>query len=336
MKYCGRPWTHMYVGPDGVVKNCSWIKFPVGNLGNLVDSTVEELWNGEKITQIRESIVDGSYKYCDEESCPLLCNDSLPDLSEEELIENVKEDSLNNFPTEFNLAYDYVCNHACPTCRSEVFTPDKVYKNKIEKIESEIQPYLKNATLIMACGNGDLFASRSMLDMLSDVQPDDENCTILLETNGSLLKKKWDKVKHFEKYKIHAVVTPNSYIESTYTELTGGIDSYKETMDSLKFLSKLRLDNKVAKIKLNMVVQDTNFREIPSFVDKSINEFNADIVQLKPVLRWWRLSEEDEDYNKRNIRSPLHPSHEEFIEIMESPICKDPKVYHWNGENFKN
>ncbi|QSZ41229.1 hypothetical protein GJV85_03570 [Sulfurimonas aquatica] len=336
MKYCSRPWTHMYVGPDGVVKNCSWIKFPEGNLGNLVDSSVEELWNGDMIKNIRDSIEDGSYKYCDEESCPLLGNDSLPDLSSEELKNAVKKDSLNNFPIEFNMAYDYVCNHACPTCRDTVFKSDKVYTNKIDKIENELLPYLDNAILIMASGNGDLFSSKSMLNMLGAAQPKNKDCVILLETNGALIESKWDKIKHLEDYQIHAVVTPNSYEEETYTLLTGGIASYQTTMDSLKFLAKLRLENKVSKIKLNMVVQDTNFREIPSFVDRSINEFNADIVQLKPVLRWWRLSEDDADYNRRNVRSPLHPSHKEFIDVINDPICKNPKVYHWNGENFEN
>lgn len=329
MKFCPRPYEHLYITNNGNATCCSWVRFP---LGNIVEDGIKEIWNGEKAKKLRESIEDGSFKYCDAVSCPLLNNNSLPEITKEELDKNVNY-ILKEYPTEFNLAYDFVCNHACPSCRSDIFKPTKEYKERIKKIDEDLLTYLNKAKLIMASGNGDFFSSKSMIKLLSKINPENPKCIIKIETNGALVEKNWKSLKHLENYNIQIVVTPNSYEKEAYKELAGGIDNLEKTLSGIKFLSKLRLENKIKELKITMVVQSVNFREIPAFIKRNLEEFQVDLVQIRPIMRWFKISEED--YLKKNVLNPLHANHQEFIDIMNDPICSHPKVYHWCGTNLK-
>lgn len=328
MRFCSRPYQHIYITRNGKSTCCSWARF---SMGNIVEEGLEKVWNGDKAKELRNSIEDGSFRYCDAISCPLISNNLLPDLTEEQFKEKITQ-LKESYPTEFNLAYDYVCNHVCPTCRDEIFVPSKEYKMVMDKIDNDILPYLNKAKLIMASGNGDFFSSQSMMKLFSQIKPENKSCIIKLETNGALVEKNWDSLKHLEHQTIQIVVTPNSYEKETYKELSGGLDNLEKTLSGIKFLSKLRQEEKIKELKITMVVQNTNFREIPSFIKKNLEEFNVDVIQLRPVMKWFGISEET--YLKKNILNPLHPNHEEFINIINSPICKHPKVFHWCGDNL--
>jgi organic radical activating enzyme len=327
MKFCSRPYEHLYISNNGVTNMCSWLRHPIGNLSEI---SMDELWNGKKANEVRASIEDGSFRYCDAISCPLLSNDILPDLTQEEFDKKIKE-YKNKSAVEFNLAYDKVCNHACPTCRDEIFVADNRTKELVKKIDDKILPYLEDAKLIMASGNGDVFASQSMMKLLSSFTPKNKDCIIKLETNGALVQKNWNFINNFKDNKIQIVVTPNSYERETYKYLSGGLDNLDKTIEGLKFLGKLRTENKIDELKVTMVVQDTNFREIPNFIKRSIEEFNVDIVQLRPVMKWFKISKEA--YLQKNVLNPLHPDYEAYIEVMKDPICSHPKVFHWSGIN---
>jgi len=81
MLFCQRPYDHLYIGKDGKTRCCGWVKH---SLGNIVDLEIEEIWHGEKAREIRESIEDGSFRFCIADSCPLIGNKILPDLTPEE------------------------------------------------------------------------------------------------------------------------------------------------------------------------------------------------------------------------------------------------------------
>lgn len=329
MKFCSRPYNHMYVSKSGVTRCCSWAtKLPLGDLSK---NTLEEVWLSEASEKIRNSVEDQSYEYCSKISCPLLSNNSLPEITVE-TFKKLTEEYKSKPPTEFNLAYDFVCNHICPSCRDEKFVATKEYKQQMIKIETELLPHLKHASLIMASGNGDVFSSKYMLRLLSKISPEDPNCWIKLETNGSLVKRNWPKVKHLEKYNMSVVVTPNSYEKDTYTQLSGGIDNLEMTLESLRYLAYLRKENRIKELKITMVIQPANFREVPSFIERSLNEFEADVVQLRPIMQWFQMT--PEKHKQQNLMDLTHPDHREFIDIMKHPICQHEKVYHWIGKNY--
>lgn len=61
MKYCERPFQHVYIMPNGDVRCCSWT---TKKIGNLLENTLEEIWNSPAAEEIRESVRDGSFRFC--------------------------------------------------------------------------------------------------------------------------------------------------------------------------------------------------------------------------------------------------------------------------------
>src|SRR5690349_32657 len=74
--FCSKPFSWFEVtrgatATEGEVYVCcpSWLP---KTIGNLLPSSVAEVWNSEAAVDIRKSILDGSFKYCKEEHCPYL------------------------------------------------------------------------------------------------------------------------------------------------------------------------------------------------------------------------------------------------------------------------
>lgn len=288
------------------------------------------MWHSEEAEKVRKSIKDGSYSYCRRVSCPFLENDSLPDLSAEEF---EKAARLSDAPIEFNLAHDYICNHTCPSCRSEVFIPDEKYIQDLNTTAKKLIPYLNKAKLINICGSGDVFSSKYMMELLSYIHPENDDILMSYETNGVLFDEEhWNKLSHLHRFNTKVTVTPNSFERNTYKYLCGGHDNLDKLLKNLEYIKSLREKKIVNQFDISIVVQERNFREFPSFIKKCIEDFNVDSVVVKPIYKWFKLTEEE--YWFKDILNPLHPYHKEYFEILNEPICKDSRVYYWGSNNI--
>ena len=168
------------------------------------------------------------------------------------------------------------------------------------------------------------------MKLLSRLQPENGDISILMETNGVYFDEEhWKKVEHLSKYDLRITVTTNSYYEPVYNELSRGGNLEKLKQNQL-LIKRLRKEGKLKHATNSMVIQDKNFREIPDFIEKSLNEYEFDMVSLKPVYNWYNMSEEE--YWFKDVLNPLHPYHEAYQKIIELPIVKDnPRVYNFGG-----
>ena len=78
-----------------------------------------------------------------------------------------------------------------------------------------------------------------------------------------------------------------------------------------------------------MVIQDSNFRQIPQFIQKGI-DYDADDIVLRPIFKWFGMNEDEVLY--KNVLNPCHPYYKEYMEIIQNPICKNPRVFNWGFE----
>lgn len=325
MKFCPRPFKQAYIFPNGDVRACGWT---YQCIGNLVENSMEDIWSSEQAEKVRDAVRDGSFSLCNKVACPYLANDTLPDMEAEVFERATKATAL---PVEFNAAYDYICNHSCPSCRHEIFKPDDQYKKNMEIITEKLIPIMDKANSISADGNGDCFASPYIMDMLKRIQPEKEKCQIQLETNGVLCDEEhWEKLEHLFNRDITITVTPNSFDRRTYKYLSGGHDNLDKLIENLHFLSRLRKEGKIKKFDISIVVQDTNYRELPDFVKRCIDEFECDTVVIKPIFYWFALTHEE--YWFKDILNPKHPYFNEYMEVLKDPILKHPKVFFWGGD----
>lgn len=261
---------------------------------------------------------------CNEQYCPDCINNSTTlDLEEKELQQLY--DHLPEIPLQISLAYDERCNHACPSCRKEFFCASKEYQQDLVTITKNIEPYLGKVKHIATNGIGDLFVSHELLNMLSRFCPSDPDMTMFIETNGVLFKNNWDKIKHLAGHIETVSITPNSFDRETYKYLAG-VDDLDKFEESMAFITELKHKGAIKRIRIIMVIQDSNFRQIPQFIQKCI-DYDADDIVLRPIFKWFGMQEDELLY--KNVLNPCHPYYQEYLEILKNPICQDPRVFNW-------
>lgn len=331
MKFCEFPYKEVYLSRDGEVWACPWMHCTIGNL---YEEDLGEMWTGKAAQQARESILDGSYAFCRKTSCPHLERDDLPDLTEEEI---QRRNVVSDVPERMVIANDLICNIACTTCRKELFCPTQEYREKIDAVLENILPYANKTKKLTMNGGGEFLANPSFIKLLEKLQPVNQDFQLFFETNGILFDEvHWERFSHLAEYNISVAVTINSLRRETYRYLTGGFDKLEQVKRNLKFISRLRRENKIKHVDAVMVVQECNFQEIPSYVHTLLHseEYSVDTVIFRPVYNWFHM--DPETYWFKNVLNPLHPYHQEYLKILEDDCWKDPKVYDWGCHNIRH
>ena len=330
-RVCQRGWEYAQIwGIDGEVGICCWaVPGFQKTLGKLTESTIEELWHSDTAKEFRESLTDGSYRFCLKDKCPWIANN--------ELEAHMREyDTVLDYPRELALAYERNCNYDCTCCidRNNEESHQSGAELKIEKIESELRKFIDKVTIIGANGRGELFVSPHIMKKLSEWKPTApaKNVHVVLETNGVLFDQKhWSQIENLGQYDLKVAVTVMGFEEATYQFLSGCKSPVSKIEESLRFIRSLREKGIVNDYEIGTVVQERNFREMPVFTRRCIEEFGADRVRLRPYFPW------GEKYSEKakwvfDIRNPEHPYYPEYKNMLKDPVFQHPKVMIWSGE----
>ncbi|MBO4909053.1 MAG: hypothetical protein J5476_07210 [Lachnospiraceae bacterium] len=327
MKICRRAIECIQViNDDGDVRVCGWLK-DGGIVGRLAEQSMSEIYNGAHAKQIKEMHLNGDYSNCNPNACPYVANNEVDDHS-------LELDELPKYPPSLFLAYENVCNYHCvmctiPDCQKKMDMEE--HERKMDKIDAEIRKVLPHVRKISANGLGELFASKHILQLLSEWKPeaDASDCSVSLETNGSLFNSNnWEKISNLGQYNLSVSITILSFDPVKYQELSGTSLPVDNLINNLYFVKSLREQGIINRLELATVYQDANFRELPEFARRCIEEFGADYVRLRPFEPW-----RDPDMKEwmRDVRNEYNPYHKEFLEVMKDPIFKHPKVHDWGG-----
>ena len=187
---CTRPFSWLEVGASGQCHLCcpSWLNKPVGNIRN---QTVEEVWNGKAAQEIRESMHDGSFRFCND-NCPFKRTKSNPIRErsnvppEYRFVVNEKLTKLPYGPITINTAYDPTCNLSCPSCRKELIVAKGKAKESIIAIHEKLIPCMKQAITLNVTGSGDAFGSPLFRNFLRSINLKEypNLVSIYIQTNG--------------------------------------------------------------------------------------------------------------------------------------------------------
>lgn len=319
MKVCKRGLNDIWINENnGQVRICGWSNFYIGSL---LESTIEEIWHGEKAKAFRESMLDGSYRYCNHAKCPHCANEQLEDM--------LVEYKIPELPKYASLSYQLQCNYACKFCRTEHYIPCECERNNYIKIESEIKKMLPGLQTLSSNGAGEFFCSDSIMHFISEntINP---KTNILIETNGSLFNEmNWKKIEKLGKHNLEVAVTVHSFNEDTYKYLSGTNLPVKNIMDNLKFISKLRDEGIINKFEIATVICERNFRDMPQFVEKCLNEYSMDKIRLRFFEPYGVMDTSTEWFY--DVRNEFHPYYDEFVSVMSNKIFDNPKVWKWQG-----
>lgn len=325
MKICKQALYVQIIDGIGTVRACGWAGYYL--LGNLRDQTMAEVYNSEAAKRFRQTLIDGTYDYCNEENCPYMANNILDSML-------IDIDEIPEYPEKISLAYDRRCNYSCTCCISKC--NDKPDEKLQEKIEQEVRAALPYVKCFSANGLGEFFVSDSMLKLVSEWKPEQiENAEFALETNGSLFtRENWEKIKNIGKAKLSVTATVHSFDNAAYQYLSGTKYPVDRVIENLKFMKELREAGEINHLEIAMVMQERNFRTLPEWIDRCLNEIGADKVRVRRFLPEKAMDENIEWFF--DIRNPLHPYHQEYLEVMKHPIFKDPRVFIWTGDHLSN
>lgn len=309
-----------------------------------------DVWNSDAAKEIRESILDGSYRHCDKTLCPHLNtllktgkNTGMFARIDEPEVEEVKWEGEQQFhfpfcdtdgveidgkpivgstPGSLNFTFDDSCNLRCPSCRlgTIMAKPDEV--KKIDKIIEFInETYAKDCRKITITGSGDPFASKSFRKFLFEFDPKKwpNLKKIYLVSNGILFNEKnWELMKTVQPYITDVEISIDAGLKDTYENKTRIGGKWETLLENLKFISTIKT---IEMLRISFIVQRDNYKEMSDcarlitdiFKDRLSRRrlFENTTLFFGRIAKWDHMT--DEDLKEKDVAAESHPRHKEFI-----------------------
>lgn len=338
-KFCERPFTNIEVQNKGQVYLCcpDWLPTAVGNL---LEQDLDTIWNSEGAQDIRRSILDGTFEYCDQHQCPLISRDEIYDKKNfskppwdglcNQYINN-NETELES-PTFFNFCYDISCNLQCPSCRTRNYNYAKGYEyEQIIQIHEKAVNALyrrledkKGLIFLSLSGSGDPFVSRVYQSLLNELDGEKyPNLRINIQTNGLLFTPKaWASMEKIHNNIQTVIVSVDAATEETYRKIRPPGD-FNVLLNNLEFISGLAEKEHIKELRLDFIIQQKNYKEMSDFIRLARRFPSVDRVSFGLLADWktWPKKE----YEFHAIWKSYHPEFYDFLDVINSPVFDDTK-----------
>ena len=306
------------------------------------NTSAYDAWNSQEALDIRDSIIDGSYRYCDSTQCPFLHQiESIGNVghiypmylkkdvpaSINERIENHRN-KIKFSPAVVQFSMDRSCNLKCPSCRISVEIADSM---KIKKVKQDIQQiqddYGHEIKTLYITGSGDPFISVAFRDFLRNFDKSKwpNLKSIHLHTNATRWDEKmWNSMKNVWPYIKSCEISIDAATKDTYENKTRLGGNWDELISNLKFISTIpNLQN----VKTSFVVQQSNYKEMKLFYDLMLEIFGKKAnVFFGKITNWGTFT--DEEFKSHQIWNPSHPEHEFFLQEVSKTLPAE--------QNFNN
>lgn len=331
---CTHPFEYTEIMEDRQTFCCpQWLEEYIE--GDIID--YKKSWYSEKAEKIRESIIDGSYKYCSKTQCPhlsTLLNNGGPvkkplRKKTKELVNQLKKDSKLG-PKEIKFIFDPACNLACPSCRNDfIKNSQSIYLNSNTKLENISKAYAKSIERISMSGAGDPFYSQTFFEFLTnlDIKKFPKLNHIHLHTNAILWNEyNWEKIKNSHSLIKTTEISIDAATKETYKIVRKG-GNFDILTRNLKFIQTL--EN--LWFNFSFVVQKDNYNEmvdfyhyINSIFNKQLNEGRVTISYTK-IMNWGNLSQSK--YNDMAIWMKEHKDYDKFLkEFNKLKLLNNPHI----------
>lgn len=337
--FCMLPWTHIHVSTNGDIFPCCYSTWPANStqpnepLGKLKESSIENIWNSNRMRQLRVDMLNGNKnKYCTKcyeqekagfKSHRQVANDSFRNKKEFVKTTNKtgKVDDLNILFLDIRLSN--LCNLRCRTCGPSSSTAwyQDLHKNdpRAQKVlkptESDeetwrqIEPLLCNIEKIYFAGGEPLLIGLHYKILEKLIELKKTNVTLIYNTNLMQLSRGVKNVLHLWPYFKKIVVGASldgSRARGEY--IRKGLKW--DTAVSNGIILKNRCEN--LSFHINFTLSIFNILHLPKFHKEvveldliNVDELKINILQGPP---WYRISTLPLDWRKKaekNIRNHI-------------------------------
>lgn len=323
---CLNPFSYLEVHKDSVYCCCpSWLNTPIGKTNEL-----DTVWKDDTLKKIQDSVLDGSYSYCDKTQCPYISELYYNNVSIG-LFQKKSEFNRINYadgPTRVSLCFDSSCNLACPSCRVDFIVANYKDLIRIEKTMQDISNLFgKTVSFMSVSGTADTFASKTFRKLLIDFDYEKfpNVKSLYIQTNGLLLTEDmWNALENTHKIVNTIGISIDAGTKETYNIVRLGGD-WDVLMNNLKFISQI---NKTKEF--SFVVQDTNYKEMLTFYDliMGLNPKGSFKIYFSKIANWGTYT--DAEYLQKQIWSESHPEFPSFLEELRKVAFKYKVVTNMN------
>jgi wyosine [tRNA(Phe)-imidazoG37] synthetase (radical SAM superfamily) len=323
--FCPMPFKMIEIERGGGSNLCCWLPRSPGRLD---EKGLMTLWNSPGAQEIRASILDGTFRYCDLDRCPYFVSGSLP-LQKNAIYgpygEIIRKGITRLDTARVFLAMDPRCNLRCISCRKDYVQISENERADVQRLLELVKRDLSSITAIGLSGSGDPFVSPETRDLLfnhdSARYP---QLRIYLLTNGQLFNRAcWGQMGNVQEAIASVQVSVDAATRKTYERIRLG-GSFSNLMENLRFLSELRQRGTIGEFIISFVVNALNFREMKAFARMGF-ELGCDQVAFSYMSNWCTFSEDE--YREMALHMPGHKDHSALKEILGDPLFLDPRVF---------
>jgi len=279
-KFCSVPFRTLSIDEDGDVQLCGCTLHMPYTIGNIYEHSLETIWLNSKATDVRQSVIEGDFTYCNW-ACSKLAY----------LKSNFTIPKLKNFPSEIKIDMDRSCNLKCPSCRENIIIEKHATKiDRQVKIFDEVKIWALNnpdtTITVIPVGNGEIFASHSGLAFLQSLENYPfNNLKLHITSNGTLIKKNQDLIFKLKDIITDWSVSIDAATPETYAKVRGG--NWENLLDGLDIIHRMGITPL-----FKFCIQKDNYHEIEQFAEFA-DRFNATINYQKLLdwghwtIAWW-------------------------------------------------
>jgi len=301
---------------------CShWLPTVIGTLASGADAVL----NSPIVQDIRRSMLDGSFKYCDHLNCQSLVNDALPrksDVTDPELRKAIDTGDVTvERARDILFAIDDSCNLSCPSCRVAVRGASREENHELMKVvEKTVLPMLGKASSVMINPAGELMVSEPSRAVLRYIgEQTTPKLKVQIITNGTRFsEEEWNKFPGIHNKVGYIRVSLDGARKETFEKLRRGA-SYDETWRNLQFLSRMRQSGRIPALYYSFTYQRDNFREMPEFVQMGLDH-HVDGVLFERLMNMGAYT--SEEYRERAVHMLDHPLYPEFQNVLRHPSMR--------------
>ncbi len=261
---------------------------------------------------IRKSIIDGSYTFCNEKLCGVIANNSLNTI--DTVPPNIE--ALFDDPAKFEMPHhisfqgDATCNLSCPSCRTTIIKTPKEQQAEQLQIGQLVSSNLfsepsDNKIKLETSGTGEVFASEMIMSFINHIDlakfPKFE---LDIGTNGLMCEKNWHRLGDKHKAISKITVSIDASQADTYEKLRRG-GKWPKILESMRFLQEQKHKYNFA-LHTRLIVQQQNYTQMKSFYDLC-QTWDVNTVEYSRVTNWgtWTFME----YNFHDVFNTQHPEH---------------------------
>jgi len=325
---CNVPFTSLEIHNNVCFVCCpSWLP----NKIEISEIPLKDMWNSEPIIDIRKSMLDGTFKFCNKEMCPYLSKlikdgiETGPITLKSNPVSHQNLIIENNTPDYIVMNFDRTCNYKCPSCRVDLIVEDSKGIQRVEKTIEDIDKYYsQHVKTLYITGSGDPFVSVGFRNYLRKFNPKKyPNLEkIHFHTNASMWNKEmWDSMPNVHKYVKSCEISIDAGTKDTYENKTRLGGDWENLMNNLKFINTLRMS-----VKTSFVVQDTNYMEMETFYNLMYSIFGKKVnVFFGKITNWGTFSEGE--FKLKQVWDVEHPEHQLFKKEFNK-IWKNRNLFH--------